>query len=39
MIIVMGQTRHLHGLENLKVPKEMIPQFPKVEQRNTNPTD
>lgn len=39
MTIVMGQTRHLHGLGNLRVPREMTQQFPKVEQKNTNRID
>lgn len=36
MIIVMGQTKHLHGLVNRRAPRGMNHQFLKAEQRNTN---
>lgn len=39
MTTVMGQTKHLHGLGNLKVPREMMHRCLKAEQRNINHID
>ena len=39
MIIAMVQTKHRHGLVNLRVPRETIQQLLKAEQRNTSLID
>lgn len=39
MITAMDPIKRLRGLENPKVPREMMHQLPKGEQRNTNLID